>query len=200
MSSKTPIQKSDAEWQKELDPLAHHVLRNHGTERPFTSPLNHEKRPGVFRCAGCGEPLFDSQTKYESGSGWPSFYAPMPDAVTTTTDVSHGMTRTEVLCAKCGGHLGHVFPDGPQADRRALLHERRGAQVRGEEVATERGVSGSEFVNVSASCQTPTSRRGTERGGVSRRVSGGWPNHLHALPIEKNSRPLSVRCGRGCVQ
>ena len=115
MSSKTPIQKSDAEWQKELDPLAHHVLRNHGTERPFTSPLNDEKRTGVFRCAGCGEPLFDSQTKYESGSGWPSFWAPMSgDAVDTTSDASHGMVRTEVTCAKCGGHLGHVFPDGPQ--------------------------------------------------------------------------------------
>ena len=114
MSSKTPIQKSDAEWQKELDPLAHHVLRNHGTERPFTSPLNDEKRTGVFRCAGCGEPLFDSKTKYESGSGWPSFYAPMADAVDTTSDNSHGMIRTEVTCAKCGGHLGHVFPDGPQ--------------------------------------------------------------------------------------
>ena len=114
MSSKTPIQKSDAEWQKELDPLAHHVLRNHGTERPFTSPLNDEKRTGVFRCAGCGEPLFDSKTKYESGSGWPSFYAPMADAVDTTSDNSHGMIRTEVTCAKCGGHLGHIFPDGPQ--------------------------------------------------------------------------------------
>ncbi len=114
MSSKTPIQKSDAEWKKELDPLAHHVLRNHGTERPFTSPLNDEKRTGVFRCAGCGEPLFDSKTKYESGSGWPSFYAPMPDAVATTSDASHGMIRTEVLCARCGGHLGHVFPDGPK--------------------------------------------------------------------------------------
>jgi peptide-methionine (R)-S-oxide reductase len=114
MSSKTPIQKSDAEWQKELDPLAHHVLRNHGTERPFTSPLNDEKRTGVFRCAGCGEPLFDSKTKYESGSGWPSFYAPMADAVDTTSDNSHGMIRTEVTCAKCGGHLGHGFPDGPR--------------------------------------------------------------------------------------
>ena len=114
MSSKTPIQKSDAEWQKELDPLAHHVLRNHGTERPFTSPLNDEKRTGVFRCAGCGEPLFDSKTKYESGSGWPSFYAPMADSVDTTSDNSHGMIRTEVTCAKCGGHLGHVFPDGPR--------------------------------------------------------------------------------------
>ena len=114
MSSKTPVQKSDSEWQKELDPLQHHVLRNHGTERPFTSPLNNEKRPGVFRCAGCGEPLFDSSTKYESGSGWPSFWAPKAGAVDTTSDASHGMVRVEVQCAKCGGHLGHVFPDGPQ--------------------------------------------------------------------------------------
>ena len=99
---------------KKLDPLQHHVLREHGTERPFSSPLNNEKRPGLFRCAGCGEPLFDSSTKYESGSGWPSFWAPMDQAVKITTDASHGMVRTEVLCAKCGGHLGHVFPDGPR--------------------------------------------------------------------------------------
>jgi peptide-methionine (R)-S-oxide reductase len=108
------IQKSDAEWQKELDPLQHHVLRHHGTERPFTSPLNKEKRAGVFRCAGCGQPLFDSDTKYESGSGWPSFWAPKDHAVETTTDTSHGMVRTEVQCARCGGHLGHLFPDGPR--------------------------------------------------------------------------------------
>ena len=94
--------------------MQHHVLRDHGTERPFTSPLNAEKRPGTFRCAGCGEPLFDSSTKYESGSGWPSFWAPKEGAVGTTTDTSHFMTRTEVHCAKCGGHLGHVFPDGPR--------------------------------------------------------------------------------------
>jgi peptide-methionine (R)-S-oxide reductase len=106
--------KSDNEWRQELDPLQHHVLREHGTERPFTSPLNNEKRTGIFRCAGCGEPLFDSKTKYESGSGWPSFYAPMPDATDTIVDRSHSMVRTEVTCAKCGGHLGHVFPDGPQ--------------------------------------------------------------------------------------
>ena len=79
-----------------------------------TSPLNTEKRPGTFRCAGCGEPLFDSATKYESGSGWPSFWQPMPGAVGTSTDGSHFMTRTEVHCAQCGGHLGHVFPDGPK--------------------------------------------------------------------------------------
>jgi peptide-methionine (R)-S-oxide reductase len=108
------IQKSDAEWQQELDPLQHQVLRHHATERPFSSPLNNEKRPGVFRCAGCGEPLFDSDTKYESGSGWPSFWAPKDKAVETTSDTSHGMVRTEVHCAKCGGHLGHLFPDGPR--------------------------------------------------------------------------------------
>jgi peptide-methionine (R)-S-oxide reductase len=94
--------------------LQHHVLRQHGTERPFSSPLNDEKRKGIFRCAGCGEPLFDSDTKYESGSGWPSFWAPKDKAVETTSDTSHGMVRTEVTCAKCGGHLGHVFPDGPR--------------------------------------------------------------------------------------
>jgi peptide-methionine (R)-S-oxide reductase len=108
------VKKSETEWQKELDPLQHHVLRQHGTERPFTSPLNNEKRTGVFRCAGCGEPLFDSNTKYESGSGWPSFWAPKDHAVETTSDSSHGMVRTEVTCAKCGGHLGHLFPDGPR--------------------------------------------------------------------------------------
>ncbi len=108
------IEKSDTEWQQELDPMQHHVLRQHGTERPFTSPLNNEKRTGVFRCAGCGEPLFDSSTKYESGSGWPSFWAPKDNAVETTSDTSHGMVRTEVTCAKCGGHLGHLFPDGPR--------------------------------------------------------------------------------------
>jgi len=114
MTAKKPVEKSEEEWRKELDPLQHHVLRDHGTERPFTSPLNNEKRTGTFLCAGCGEPLFDSKTKYESGSGWPSFYAPMPAATDTVVDKTHGMTRTEVTCAKCGGHLGHVFPDGPQ--------------------------------------------------------------------------------------
>jgi len=113
MTDKT-VEKSEAEWQTELDPLQYHVLRKHGTERAFTSPLNDEKRTGTFRCAGCGEPLFDSKTKYESGSGWPSFWAPLNGAVDTSVDRSHFMTRTEVHCAKYGGHLGHVFPDGPR--------------------------------------------------------------------------------------
>jgi peptide-methionine (R)-S-oxide reductase len=100
--------------ERVLTPEQHHVLREHGTEHRGSSPLNREKRAGTFRCAGCGEPLFSSETKYESGTGWPSFYAPLDNAVATTTDTSHGMTRTEVHCAKCGGHLGHVFPDGPR--------------------------------------------------------------------------------------
>jgi peptide-methionine (R)-S-oxide reductase len=116
MSKKTetfPIEKSDEEWRQQLDPQQYSVLRKHGTERAFTSPLNDEKRKGSFVCAGCGEPLFDSSTKFESGTGWPSFWQPLPDGIGTTTDRSFFMTRTEVHCARCGGHLGHVFPDGP---------------------------------------------------------------------------------------
>ena len=108
------VMKTDSEWREELSPERYRVLRQHGTEPAGTSPLNYEKRSGEFLCAGCGAELFESGTKYESGSGWPSFYAPMPDAVSTTTDSSHGMVRTEVNCARCGGHLGHVFPDGPR--------------------------------------------------------------------------------------
>jgi peptide-methionine (R)-S-oxide reductase len=107
------VNKDDPDWKKELDPLQYHVLREHGTERPGSSPLNHEKRQGEFKCAGCGQPLFDSATKYESGSGWPSFWDAKEGAIDTKTDRSLFMTRTEVLCAKCGGHLGHLFPDGP---------------------------------------------------------------------------------------
>jgi peptide-methionine (R)-S-oxide reductase len=106
-------QKTDADWKTTLTPEQFHVLREHGTEHRGSSPLNHEKRAGVFKCAGCGKPLFSSETKYESGTGWPSFYAPVEQAVETTVDRSYGMTRTEVHCAECGGHLGHVFPDGP---------------------------------------------------------------------------------------
>ena len=108
------IDKTDEQWRRELTPEQYHVLREHGTERAGTSPLNKEHREGMFRCAGCGELLFDSNTKYDSGSGWPSFYKPLEGAVGTTDDNSHLMRRTEVHCATCGGHLGHVFPDGPQ--------------------------------------------------------------------------------------
>lgn len=112
MTDKTA--KTDEQWKTELTPDQYRVLREHGTERPGSSALNEEHRTGTFYCAGCGEPLFDSSTKYDSGSGWPSFYAPKPGAVETQVDQSHFMTRTEVHCAKCGGHLGHVFPDGPR--------------------------------------------------------------------------------------
>ena len=105
--------KTDEQWRAELTPEQYKVLREHGTEMRGTSPLNKEKREGTFRCAGCGKPLFDSSTKFESGTGWPSFWAPLPDAVETQTDRSYGMTRTEVHCTDCGGHLGHVFADGP---------------------------------------------------------------------------------------
>ncbi|MCZ8146753.1 MAG: peptide-methionine (R)-S-oxide reductase MsrB [Roseomonas sp.] len=108
-----PVAKTEAEWREILSPEAFRVLRQHGTERPGTSRLNAEKRAGVFACAGCGAPLFDAMTKYESGTGWPSFFQPIEGAVATTTDRSFFMTRTEVHCANCGGHLGHVFPDGP---------------------------------------------------------------------------------------
>jgi peptide-methionine (R)-S-oxide reductase len=111
---KFAVQKTEAEWRAELPPEAFRVLREHGTERPGTSPLNVEKRDGLFVCAGCGTPLFRSDTKYESGTGWPSFWAPIEGAVATRTDRSFFMTRTEVHCATCGGHLGHVFPDGPR--------------------------------------------------------------------------------------
>jgi peptide-methionine (R)-S-oxide reductase len=105
--------KSDAEWRSELDDLAYKVLRKHGTERAFTHD-NFPKADGTFMCAGCGAPLFDAATKFDSGTGWPSFYAPLaPDVVGETTDRSFFMRRTEVHCARCDGHLGHVFPDGP---------------------------------------------------------------------------------------
>ncbi|MDV2985881.1 UNVERIFIED_CONTAM: peptide-methionine (R)-S-oxide reductase MsrB [Methylobacteriaceae bacterium AG10] len=108
-----PGLRTEDEWRAALTPEQYRVLREHGTERAGTSGLNAEKRPGTFVCAGCGTPLFESETKYESGSGWPSFFAPMEGAVETQVDRSHWMTRTEVHCARCKGHLGHVFEDGP---------------------------------------------------------------------------------------
>lgn len=107
------VQKSDEQWRCDLSPQAFHVLREHGTERAGTSPLNLEKRTGVFHCAACNTPLFDSGTKFDSGTGWPSFFKPLDGAVATSVDTKFGMRRVEVHCAKCGGHLGHVFEDGP---------------------------------------------------------------------------------------
>lgn len=104
---------NEADWRKRLDEAQFNVLRKHGTERAGTSPLNKEKRKGTFTCAGCDLPLFSSDTKFESGTGWPSFYQPLPDAVETKSDRSFFMTRTEVHCKRCIGHLGHVFDDGP---------------------------------------------------------------------------------------
>jgi peptide-methionine (R)-S-oxide reductase len=108
-----PVTHTDAEWRAILTPEQYDIMRGHGTERPGSCALLYEKRPGVFACAGCGQALFESKTKFESGTGWPSFNTPVEGAVETTVDRSLGMTRTEVHCARCGSHLGHVFPDGP---------------------------------------------------------------------------------------
>ena len=108
------IVRTDADWRSTLTPDQYAVLRKEGTERPFTSPLLHEERKGVFACAGCGSDLFSSATKFDSGTGWPSFWAPLDNAVSTTNDTTFGMARTAVHCSRCGGHLGHVFDDGPK--------------------------------------------------------------------------------------
>jgi peptide-methionine (R)-S-oxide reductase len=111
----TKITKADADWRAQLNPDQYHVLREKGTERAFTGEYWDDHRPGVYRCAGCGAELFDADTKYDSGTGWPSFYQPAaPEALATEEDRSLFGRRTEVLCASCGGHLGHVFPDGPR--------------------------------------------------------------------------------------
>lgn len=108
-----PVTHSDAEWRKILTPEQYHVMRGHGTERPGSCALLAEKRAGAFTCAACGQALFQAKTKFESGTGWPSFNDPVAGAVETTTDTSYGMVRVEVHCANCGSHLGHVFDDGP---------------------------------------------------------------------------------------
>ncbi len=110
---KAHVERSEPEWRATLSPEQFRVLREHGTEPRGASPLNQEKRNGTFACGGCGQPLFDSNAKYESGSGWPSFWASREGSVETSTDRSYGMTRVEVHCSACHGHLGHVFPDGP---------------------------------------------------------------------------------------
>jgi peptide-methionine (R)-S-oxide reductase len=108
------VMKTPAQWRQQLGPDRYHILREAGTEMPFTSPLNKEHRRGTFLCAGCAQPLFSSTTKFDSGTGWPSFYRALPGAVVTRSDRSLLMERTEVLCSRCGGHLGHVFDDGPR--------------------------------------------------------------------------------------
>ena len=105
---------TDAQWRKRLSPDAYNTLRKEGTERPYSSPLNGEHRAGIFSCGGCALPNFSSKTKFESGTGWPSFWQPLPNAVRTRVDSTLGMARTEVHCRRCGGHLGHVFDDGPK--------------------------------------------------------------------------------------
>jgi peptide-methionine (R)-S-oxide reductase len=107
------VTKTDEEWKRILTPEQYQVLRQHATERPGSCALNIEKRPGTFYCAGCGQELFTNETKFNSGTGWPSFFAPKAGSIETTDDRSYGMARTEVHCSRCGGHLGHVFPDGP---------------------------------------------------------------------------------------
>ena len=107
------VEKSDEEWRRILTPEQYAVLRRHGTEPPGSCALLHEHRAGTFSCAGCGQPLFVSDRKFESRTGWPSFFAPLEGAIGTSVDRAYGMTRTEVHCSRCGGHLGHVFPDGP---------------------------------------------------------------------------------------
>ena len=108
------IMKTNEQWKKQLTPEQYDILREDGTEAPFSSPLNNEKRAGIFACVACSLPLFDSGTKFDSGTGWPSFYDPLPQALETKTDYKIGVARTEYHCARCGGHQGHVFNDGPQ--------------------------------------------------------------------------------------
>lgn len=114
MTDDLKVQKTDAEWRAELTPEQYQVMRQQGTERAWSHAYNTEKRDGLYHCAACGAALFEAKTKYESGSGWPSFFAPIEGAVGETIDRSHGMVRVEAHCNACGAHLGHVFPDGPQ--------------------------------------------------------------------------------------
>ncbi len=134
--SRIPIDRTDEEWKATLTPEQYHVLRRHGTERAGSSPLNVEHRDGRFVCAGCGQPLFASETKYDSGTGWPSFWTPLAGAVETSIDRSLVVPRVEVHCSRCGGHLGHVFDDGPAPTGQRYCMN--GVAMRFEPVGTER--------------------------------------------------------------
>ena len=132
-----PIQKTDEEWRRILTPEQYAVLREHDTERPGSCALLQEKRPGTFACAGCGQALFVADRKFESGTGWPSFFAPLPGSIAETKDSSYGMVRTEVHCSQCGGHLGARVSRRPATDWLALLHQWRGVELRAETVVTK---------------------------------------------------------------
>ena len=124
-----PVTRTDAEWRARLSSEQYQVMRSHGTERPGSCALLYEKRAGAFLCAGCDQPVFEGKVKFESGTGWPSFNEPVEGATETTSDTSYGMVRTEVHCATCGSHLGHVFDDGPPPTASALLHQRGRAEL-----------------------------------------------------------------------
>src|SRR5215217_5408398 len=132
-----PIQKTDEEWRRILTPEQYAVLREHDTERAGSCALLQEKRPGTFACAGCGQALFVADRKFESGTGWPSFFAPLPGSIAETKDSSYGMVRTEVHCSQCGGHLGARVSRRPATDWLALLHQWRGVELRAETVVTK---------------------------------------------------------------
>ena len=136
------VEKSEEEWRHKLSPAAYHVLREHGTERAGTSKLDKEYGEGIYHCAGCGQPLFAADTKFNSGTGWPSFWAPLADAVDTDTDRSFFMTRTEVHCSKCGGHLGHVFDDGPKPTGQRYCMNGAALEFQAGETPPETGDSG----------------------------------------------------------